>query len=55
MVASRPAVFADMEDGVSHGQVGVIVLDDEIAGSTMLLSSNTILARVISVAELLYR
>ena len=53
-VASRPAVFA--EAGRERGtQTAVIVRDDEIHGSTMLLSSNVSLADLRALAEQFYR
>ncbi len=53
-VAGRPAVFADV--GTSGiGQTAVFVVDDEIHGSTMVLSSNVSLDYLKTIAEALYK
>ena len=53
-IAGRPAVFADV--GLSgFGQAAVFVLDKEIDGSTMVISSNVSLDYLKVIAEGLYR
>lgn len=52
-IASRPAVFADV--GPSRiGQTAVVVVDEEIAGSTMIISSNVNLADLKTIARAMY-
>lgn len=53
-VAGRPAVFADL--GLSgFGQTAVFVIDDEIGGSTMLLSTDVSLDYLKMLAEEMHR
>lgn len=53
-IAGRPAAFADVgQSGI--GQTAVFVIDVEIGGSTMLLSSNVSLEYLKAIAEELYK
>lgn len=55
-VHGRPAVFVEVPITAKIiGQAAVVVVDDEIQGSTMLLGSDVSLAVIKNVAEALYR
>jgi hypothetical protein len=53
-IAGRPAVFAGRGDS-GFGEAAVIVLDEEIHGSTMLISTNVELDYMASLADEIYR